>query len=75
VTAIMPGPIATPIYAKTGLTKEAADAFSEQIKSKVPLQRFGSAEEAARAALFLASDDAAFVTGHELTVDGGLLVA
>jgi NAD(P)-dependent dehydrogenase (short-subunit alcohol dehydrogenase family) len=38
----------------------------------VPLKRFGEAHEIATAALFLASDDAAFVTGSELLVDGGL---
>jgi len=42
---------------------------------RVPLGRFGSADDVAHAALYLASDDAAFVTGHELTVDGGMLAA
>jgi NAD(P)-dependent dehydrogenase (short-subunit alcohol dehydrogenase family) len=38
----------------------------------VPLHRFGEADEIAKAALFLASTDASFITGAELVVDGGL---
>jgi NAD(P)-dependent dehydrogenase (short-subunit alcohol dehydrogenase family) len=39
--------------------------------SYIPMQRFGQPDEIARAALFLASDDSSFVTGHLLLVDGG----
>ena len=72
VNVVSPGPIATPIYGKLGLTKEAVDAFAEQIVSQVPLKRFGRAEEVAQAALFLASGASSYVTGVELNVDGGL---
>jgi NAD(P)-dependent dehydrogenase (short-subunit alcohol dehydrogenase family) len=75
VNAVRPGPITTPILGKTGLPAEVRESFVQQTMERVPLGRFGSAEEVARAALFLASDDAAFVTGHELSVDGGLLAA
>jgi NAD(P)-dependent dehydrogenase (short-subunit alcohol dehydrogenase family) len=75
VNAVSPGPITTPIFAKSGLPAEALDAFAQNAKERIPLRRFGAAEEVARAALFLASDDATFVTGHDLTVDGGLLAA
>jgi len=73
VNAVQPGPITTPILGKLGLPAEARDAFIQHTTEHVPLGRFGSADEVARAALFLASDDAAFVTGHELAVDGGFL--
>ena len=75
VNAVQPGPITTPIFGKTGLAAEARDEFARQTTEGVPLGRFGAADEVARAVLFLASDDAAFVTGHELSVDGGLLAA
>ncbi|HYZ89007.1 MAG TPA: SDR family oxidoreductase [Myxococcales bacterium] len=75
VNAVSPGPITTPIFGKTGLPQEALDDFAKHIPERIPLGRFGAADEVAQAALFLASDDASFVNGHELTVDGGLLAA
>jgi NAD(P)-dependent dehydrogenase (short-subunit alcohol dehydrogenase family) len=75
VNAVQPGPITTPILGKLGISAEAREAFEQDASERVPLGRLGAAEEVARAALFLASDDATFVTGHELTVDGGLLAA
>ena len=74
VNAVQPGPIATPIFGKMGLSAEAREAFAKRVE-QLPLGRFGSPEEVARAALFLASDDSAYVTGHELSVDGGMLAA
>ena len=62
---ISPGTIDTPILA--GLPKEAV----AQIVASIPLGRMGEADEIAKAALFLASDDSTFVTGIELFVDGG----
>jgi len=75
VNAVKPGPITTPILDKTGLSPEAFEAFVQDTTERIPLGRFGSADDVAHAALYLASDDAAFVTGHELTVDGGMLAA
>jgi NAD(P)-dependent dehydrogenase (short-subunit alcohol dehydrogenase family) len=66
VNVISPGPIDT--AATAGMPPELRKAFT----SMVPLGRFGRAEEIAGPALFLASDDSSFVTGIELTVDGGL---
>ena len=74
---ICPGVIATPLFAKAvGLPPEAADQTVETIKpalaNRQPLRRPGLPEDVARAALWLASDDSSFVTGHALVVDGGL---
>jgi len=71
VNAISPGPIATPIYGKLGMPADVVAAFGEQMRQSVPMKRFGEADEIASAALFLASDDASYITGTEITVDGG----
>jgi NAD(P)-dependent dehydrogenase (short-subunit alcohol dehydrogenase family) len=75
VNVVQPGPITTPILEKLGLSAEQRDAFTRNVLESVPLGRPGSSDEVARAALFLASDDSTFVTGHELAVDGGYLAA
>ncbi|MCG5052477.1 MAG: SDR family oxidoreductase [Myxococcales bacterium] len=72
VNALSPGPIETPIYGKLGLSQQATEAFASSVVAQVPLARFGHVDEVARAALFLASEDATYVTGIELDVDGGL---
>jgi NAD(P)-dependent dehydrogenase (short-subunit alcohol dehydrogenase family) len=71
VNAVSPGPIETPIFAKLGLG-DNADAVKEQFRSANPMKRFGSVDEVARTVLFLATDEASYVTGAELAVDGGL---
>jgi NAD(P)-dependent dehydrogenase (short-subunit alcohol dehydrogenase family) len=75
VNAVSPGPITTPIYSKLGLPKDAVDAFADGMTARVPLRRFGVADEVAKTALFLASPAASYVTGAELSVDGGLAIA
>ena len=72
VNVLSPGPIATPIFGKMGLTAEQQQEFGAHITQQVPIGRIGSPEEIATAALFLASDDSSFVNGAELLVDGGL---
>ena len=72
VNAISPGPISTPFHGKLGLSDQALNEAAAGIEAKVPLQRFGEADEVAKAVLFLASDASSFVTGSELVVDGGL---
>ena len=69
VNAVCPGLIDTPALARA-FAREPAGAV--RARAAVPLGRFGSADEVARAILFLASADASYVTGTTLVVDGGL---
>src|SRR5882724_4266648 len=72
VNAVAPGPIVTPIFGKTGLPQEAIDEFAKNITAKVPMKRLGQPEEIASVVAFLASQDASYITGVEINVDGGL---
>jgi NAD(P)-dependent dehydrogenase (short-subunit alcohol dehydrogenase family) len=72
VNAVAPGPIVTPIFGKTGLPQEAIDEFAKELTAKVPMKRLGQPEEVAGAVAFLASQDASYITGVEINVDGGL---
>jgi NAD(P)-dependent dehydrogenase (short-subunit alcohol dehydrogenase family) len=77
--AVCPGPIDTPMLPvfgnrpdQPGGRADVSDAAMAQRKLVVPLQRFGTPEEVANAALFLLSDEASFITGATLAVDGGI---
>lgn len=72
VNAVSPGPIDTPFHSKPGLAEKELAEAAAGIAAQVPLQRFGQADEIAKAVLFLASEDASFMTGAEDVVDGGL---
>jgi NAD(P)-dependent dehydrogenase (short-subunit alcohol dehydrogenase family) len=73
VNAVSPGPIETPEgFARTGLPKEQIDQFVRDVVAKVPMKRIGQPSEIAGAVAFRASSDASFMTGSEVTVDGGL---
>jgi NAD(P)-dependent dehydrogenase (short-subunit alcohol dehydrogenase family) len=72
VNTVAPGPIETPIFGKTGLPQAAIDQIASDVKTQVPMKRFGQAEEVAGAVAFLASQDASYITGAELNVDGGM---
>lgn len=72
INAVSPGPIDTSFHGKLGLPQAVLEATGAALTSAVPLKRFGAPAEVARAALFLASDDASYITGSELVVDGGL---
>ena len=74
VNAINPGPVSTPIFSKTGLPEEAINDFAVSMQERVPLKRFGQPEEVAHLVSFLASDDAAFITGGAYNIDGGIAV-
>jgi NAD(P)-dependent dehydrogenase (short-subunit alcohol dehydrogenase family) len=73
VNAISPGIVPTPGYnTSLGMSKEQVDEFVEGSIGNIPLGRTGTADEIAKAVLFLASDDSSYITGIELFVDGGL---
>jgi NAD(P)-dependent dehydrogenase (short-subunit alcohol dehydrogenase family) len=72
VNAVSPGPTSTPFHSKLGLSADQLKEAAAGIEAQVPLHRFGEANEVAKAALFLASDEASFMTGSEVVVDGGL---
>jgi NAD(P)-dependent dehydrogenase (short-subunit alcohol dehydrogenase family) len=71
VNSISPGPISTPIYNKMGMAEDVLKEFAAGVQAKVPLKRFGESRDVAQVALFLASEDSAFMTGSEVSVDGG----
>ncbi len=68
VNAVAPG------FVLTELTQDLPEALQAQITDRTPLGRFGTPEEIASAVAFLASDDAAYITGQVLAVDGGLVM-
>ncbi|OGT82846.1 MAG: hypothetical protein A3H91_11420 [Gammaproteobacteria bacterium RIFCSPLOWO2_02_FULL_61_13] len=71
VNSISPGAIETPILGRSGLNEEQQSAVRKSFTDNVPMQRFGTADEAANAVLFLASDEASYITGIDMLVDGG----
>ena len=68
VNAVAPG------FVLTELTQDLPDALKDEITARTPLGRFGETAEIASAVAFLASDEAAFITGQVLAVDGGLVM-
>jgi 3-oxoacyl-[acyl-carrier protein] reductase len=69
VNAVAPGFIETP------MTDVLPDKVKEELKVRIPLGRMGSARDVAAAIVFLASDEAAYITGHVLNVNGGMHLA
>jgi NAD(P)-dependent dehydrogenase (short-subunit alcohol dehydrogenase family) len=72
VNAVSPGAISTPFHSRTGLTSETVTANAQQFIDRIPMQRFGTAEEIAQAVFFLSTSDSAYILGAEIAVDGGI---
>ena len=66
VNAIAPG------FIETRMVEELSEELRSKIRERIPLARFGSADEVAATVAFLASEDAAYITGQVLSIDGGL---
>jgi 3-oxoacyl-[acyl-carrier protein] reductase len=69
VNAVAPGFVETP------MTDALPDKVKEELKTRIPLGRMGSARDVAAAIVFLASDEAGYITGHVLNVNGGMHLA
>jgi NAD(P)-dependent dehydrogenase (short-subunit alcohol dehydrogenase family) len=70
--AICPGPIDTGGFQRLPVPAPVMAAIKGEISGRSPIKRFGTPEEVAKVALFLASDDAAYIVGEEIVVDGGI---
>lgn len=68
MNAIAPGMI------ETDMTADLSDKVKDEMMKQIPLKRFGQAEDVANAAAFLVSDEAAYITGQVLHVDGGMVM-
>jgi NAD(P)-dependent dehydrogenase (short-subunit alcohol dehydrogenase family) len=73
VNVVSPGPIKTPAIKELTGSQEQADAMFAEMTKGIPLGRAGEADEIAKVVSFLASDDASYVNGIELFVDGGMI--
>jgi NAD(P)-dependent dehydrogenase (short-subunit alcohol dehydrogenase family) len=71
VNAVSPGVIDTPGLEDVMASSETGRQLGQMISGAAPLGRFGTPDEIARAVVFLASDDSSYITGTELSVDGG----
>jgi NAD(P)-dependent dehydrogenase (short-subunit alcohol dehydrogenase family) len=72
VNTLSPGPIDTPVFGTVTNNADEARAMATAMGDFTPVKRLGRAEEIAGAALFLASDDSAFMLGAEVLLDGGI---
>ena len=67
VNAVAPG------FVTTGMVENLSEETRKQILGRIPMGRFGTAEDVSQAVLFLCGDGAAYITGQVLTIDGGLI--
>jgi NAD(P)-dependent dehydrogenase (short-subunit alcohol dehydrogenase family) len=74
LNVVSPGPIDTPLlHRNPGMTDEQVEGLKQMMIQNIPMHRMGESADVAKAVLFLASDDASFITGANLFVDGGLI--
>jgi NAD(P)-dependent dehydrogenase (short-subunit alcohol dehydrogenase family) len=71
INSVAPGYTETDAFNKTGMASEQITGIKEYVKTILPYKRFAEAEEIAKAVTFLASDDASYIHGAEIKVDGG----
>ena len=74
VNTVSPGPTQTEMTQKFGLDEATLRQMTTSISAQVPLGRMGTPEEVAKLVVYLAGDSAAFITGAELVIDGGMLL-
>ncbi len=74
VNAVNPGPVSTPIFGKTGMDQATIQGFAAAMQNRVPLKEFGTPDAIAKLVTFLASEDAWYITGSEINIDGGINV-
>jgi NAD(P)-dependent dehydrogenase (short-subunit alcohol dehydrogenase family) len=72
VNTVSPGAIATPFHSRTGLSPTDVEANAQKFIAQIPMKRFGTAEEIAKAVLFLSTPDSSYILGAEIAVDGGI---
>jgi 3-oxoacyl-[acyl-carrier protein] reductase len=64
--------VVAPGFVETEMTERLGQQLKDEVTKNIPVRRFGTAEEIAHAVSFITSDEAAYITGQVLTVDGGL---
>jgi len=72
INAISPGPIDTEGFNRLPVPAEVLKNIKDDIANRSPSRRFGTSDEVAKVALFLASDDSSYIVGEEIVVDGGI---
>lgn len=73
VNVVCPGPTITPLFQKIGVPETAMEQAVEHMAHQIPLKRLANPEDIASGVLFLASDEASYITGQEIVIDGGRL--
>jgi NAD(P)-dependent dehydrogenase (short-subunit alcohol dehydrogenase family) len=75
VNAVAPGPTLTPLIDAWIQTQDDPPAFQREVEGTIPQRRLGTPEEVAATVAFLASDEAAHITGASVAIDGGYTAA